>query len=223
MAKLDHAQGALAIIKILRNATRDMIEPASVSIVKQYGRDPFLVLISCLLSLRTRDAVSLAASLRIFGLATTPEKILSIGIPSLQKLIYPVGFYRRKALILHSVCQDLIVRFEGNVPHTDQELRSIKGIGPKTAALVLAEGFAIPAICVDTHVHRISNRLGLVSTKTPEETESALKKIIPQKYWIEYSHLLVMWGQNICVPISPFCSTCPIAPICPKNGVGKRR
>ncbi len=223
VAGLDQEARAIRIITILRQATKNMVEPASVFIVKQFGRDPFLILISCLLSLRTRDTVSLPASVKLFEVAKTPEEILKIPIPKLASLIYPVGFYRRKAIQLHSVSKDLIDRFGGNVPATMDELVSIKGIGPKTANLVLGQGFGIPALCVDTHVHRISNRLGLVTSKTPQETEKQLKELLPAKYWIDYNHLLVMWGQNICVPISPFCSKCAISDLCPKIGVKRRR
>ncbi|MFI5333395.1 MAG: endonuclease III domain-containing protein [Candidatus Babeliales bacterium] len=200
-----------------------MIEPAASSIVKQYGQDPFLVLVSCLLSLRTKDTVSLPASIRLFEHARTPEQLRDLPLSHIEKLIYPTGFYKRKAQGLKYVSDQLITRFHGKVPNTFDDLISIKGIGPKTANLVLAEGFGIPAICVDTHVHRISNRLGLVSTKTPEETERALKELLPQEYWAEYNTLIVTWGQNICVPISPFCSKCPLFDVCPKIGVTKRR
>jgi endonuclease III len=209
----------LGVIEGLRVATRGMIVPASQEIVSRFGRDTFLVLISCLLSLRTRDTVSLPASCRLFEKAKTPESMLALPLSTIEALIYPVGFYKRKALLLHSVSQDLLTRFGGVVPSTKEELLSIKGIGLKTANLVLSEGFGIPALCVDTHVHRISNRLGIVTTKTPEETEAALREIIPQEYWIEWSRLLVMWGQNICVPLSPWCSRCPIAPLCQRKGV----
>ena len=141
----------------------------------------------------------------------------------IEKLIYPTGFYRKKAALLHEVSQDLIERFKGKVPKTEQELLSINGVGRKTANLVLGVAFDIPAICVDTHVHRVSNRLGLVKTKTVDETEIALKKILPPEYWVEYNHLLVVWGQNICVPISPKCSQCAIAQLCPRIGVTRSR
>ena len=222
-SRLDQRARAIKIIHILEQATKSMIEPAASSIVKQYGRNPFLVLISCLLSLRTKDTVSLPASIRLFEYARTPEQLLVLPIVQIEKIIYPTGFYKRKARGLHFVSDQLIKRFNGKVPNTFEELISIKGVGPKTANLVLAEGFGIPAICVDTHVHRISNRLGLVSTKTPEQTEAALKELLPQEYWSTYNTLLVTWGQNICVPISPFCSKCPLFDLCPKAGVTKRR
>jgi endonuclease-3 len=184
------------IIQFLQTATRGMEEPASVKIVDRYGRKPFLILISCLLSLRTRDTTSYPASCRLFAKAQTPQEMLKLPITTIEKCIYPVGFYHTKAKLIHSMSQDLINRFDGKVPHTKEELLSIKGVGLKTANLVLGAAFNIPAICVDTHVHKISNQLGLVHTKTPEQTEAALQKIIPKKYWIEYGYLMVMWGQN---------------------------
>lgn len=200
-----------------------MEQPASSVIVERYGQDPYLVLISCLLSLRTKDTVSLPASIRLFKEAKTPRQMLKVPISKIEKLIYPTGFYHRKAKILHEVSQDLLNRFKGKVPADLDQLLSIKGVGRKTANLVLGVAFNIPAICVDTHVHKVSNRLGLVKTKTTEETEMELMKILPQEYWIEYNHLIVQWGQNICVPISPFCSKCAIANLCPRVGVTKHR
>ena len=200
-----------------------MEPPASVSIVKHYGKNPYLILISCLLSLRTKDTVSLPASQRLFNYAKTPQQMLALPTTKIEKLIYPTGFYHRKAELLHTVSKDLLERFDGNVPANLDDLLSIKGIGRKTANLVLGVAFDIPAICVDTHVHRVSNRLGLVKTKTTDQTETELKKILPEKYWVEYNHLLVVWGQNICVPISPFCSKCAIADLCPRVGVTQHR
>jgi endonuclease-3 len=214
---------AVKIITVLRKATEGMPPPAANSIIQLYGKDPFLILISCLLSLRARDSSSLPASIELFKYAKTPQELLKLSIATIEKIIHKTGFYHRKALLLHAVSKELIDRFNGKVPATQEELLSIKGVGPKTANLVLGLAFDIPAICVDTHVHRISNRLGLVQTKTPEETEQALKKVIPQQYWIEYNKLLVMWGQNICVPISPFCSACVIRPLCERRGVTKSR
>lgn len=219
----DKKKRAVAIISLLRSATHNMVEPASVTIVKKYGKDPFLVLISCLLSLRTRDSVSFAASHRLFALAKTPKKILSLDPVSIEKTIYPVGFYRQKTKQILNICSILLEKFNGTVPHIKEELMLLPGVGLKTANLVLSEGFDIPAICVDTHVHRVSNRLGIVTTATPEETEAALTALLPKKYWSEYSRLIVMWGQNICVPISPFCSKCPLLPVCEQRGVERKR
>lgn len=207
---------AIEIIKVLRFVTREMKKPASWQIIDRYGRKPFLILVGCLLSLRTRDTVSFPASCRLFAKAKTPKKMLDLSRKTIEKLIYPVGFYRTKAKTLHTVSKDLLDRFDGKVPDSKEELLSIKGIGIKTANLVLGEAFAIPALCVDTHVHRISNRLGLVATKTPEQTEQALQKIIPKKYWIEFGPLMVMWGQNVSVPIGSQSLECAIAQLCPK-------
>jgi endonuclease III len=214
---------ALAIIKILQAATKGLIEPAATTIVKQYGRDPFLVLISCILSLRTKDAVSLAASQRLFAHSRTPQQLLAIPSSAIEKIIYPTGFYRQKTKQIKALCAILIEKYQGCVPSTQEELLSLPGVGPKTAALTLSMGFGIPAICVDTHVHRVSNRLGLVTTKNVAETEQQLKQLLPEKYWSEFNSLIVMWGQNICVPISPKCSVCPLLPLCPQIGVTRHR
>lgn len=214
---------AITIIELMRTATKNMIEPAATSITQQYGRNPFLVLVSCILSLRTKDTVSLPASQRLFAHAQTPQALLLLPSHTIEQLIYPTGFYRQKTKQLLSICDILLKKYHGQVPNTPEELIALPGVGPKTTNLVLSEGFNIPAICVDTHVHRISNRLGLVKTKTPNETEVALKQLLPQKYWSEYNKLMVMWGQNICVPISPKCSICPLLPLCPQIGVTQHR
>ena len=211
------------IIEQLRIATKALEPPASSTIVSRFGRDSFLVLISCILSLRTRDTVSLSASMRLFEAARVPSEILKIPVEEITRIIYPVGFYRRKAATIHKICEMLLDRYDGKVPSTLAELLQLPGVGLKTANLVLAEGFGIPAIVVDTHVHRISNRLGLVKTKSPEETEAALRKVLPEKYWIEWSRLLVMLGQNVCVPLSPWCSVCPVRGECKRVGVIKAR
>lgn len=221
--KLDLDVSLTEIIKRLREATASMIEPSISQIVEEFGKNPFFVLVSCILSLRTKDTVSLPASVRLFKLAKTPKGIAHLEIKEIEKIIYPVGFYRQKARSLHKISQDLIDRFGGQVPNNESDLLSLRGVGRKTANLVLSQGFGIPAICVDTHVHRISNRLGLVKTKNPNETEMELRKILPKKHWMEFNNLLVKWGQNICVPISPFCSKCAISSLCKKVGVKKSR
>lgn len=207
----------------LRKATAQLCKPAATQIIERYGKDPYLILISCILSLRTKDTVSLPASIRLFSYATTPQAMLLVPLNVIERAIYPCGFYRTKAKTIHSISADLIDRFAGQVPADRRSLLTLKGVGPKTANLVLSEAFDIPAICVDTHVHRISNRLGIVSTNTPEQTEVALKKVLPPEYWGEWSRLLVMWGQNVCVPISPKCSTCPLLPVCKRVGVTRSR
>lgn len=200
-----------------------MVQPMVFTISDEFGKNPFLILISCLLSLRAKDTTTLPICRILFKKAQTPEEILAIPLPKLEKIIYKTGFYKRKAKQLHLVSKEILERFGGVVPKTERELLSIKGVGIKTANLVLAEAYDIPAICVDTHVHRISNRLGIVKTKTPDATEKALKLVLPKKYWREWNRLLVMWGQNICVPVSPFCSKCAIYDYCDRVGVTRSR
>lgn len=211
------------IIKTLQQVTAYMVEPAVTQIVKEFGKNPFLILISCLLSLRTKDTISLPVSRQLFKLIKTPEELLNIPIKKLEKTIFSVGFYKQKSETLRNISQILIDRFNSHVPSTESELLSLKGVGRKTANLVLSEAFGIPAICVDTHVHRISNRLGVVVSKTPYETEVQLKNILPREQWASINPLLVKWGQNVCVPISPLCSSCAIKKWCPKVGVKKSR
>lgn len=191
---------ALYLIQKLREVAQHMSPPGSFLITQKYGRDPFLILVSCVLSLRTRDTVSVPASIRLFEHAKTPQELLKLSPECIQKLIYPVGFYRRKSVQLLAIADILLNKFAGQVPCTERDLLFLPGVGRKTMNLVQAEGFGMPGLCVDTHVHRISNKLGIVHTKTPEETEFALKALLPQEYWIEYSRLLVMWGQNRCLP-----------------------
>lgn len=211
------------IIHLLRKATAHMAPPAALSLIDEYGRDPYITLVGCILSLRTQDKVSLPAALRLFKKYKTPQQMVGARLSSIEKLIYPVGFYKNKAKYLTILSKQLIDQFKGVVPRTFDELLTLQGVGPKTANLVLAQAFQIPALCVDTHVHKVSNRLGIVRTKTVEETEAELKKVIPKKYWIEYTTLIVTWGQNICVPISPKCSECVLLPLCPQVGVTRHR
>lgn len=189
------------MVKALQKATKKMQQPLVNEIIKEFGKDPFLILISCLLSLRSRDTGTLPVCRVLFARAKTPQEILSIPIPELERIIYSVNFYKTKAKTLHEVSRIIIKDFKGKVPCSEKELLSIKGVGPKTANLVLGLAFDIPAICVDVHVHRLSNLLGLIKTKTVEQTEEALKKILPKKYWIEWNRLLVIWGQNFRDPI----------------------
>ena len=192
-------------------------------IVGHYKADAFATLISCLLSLRTKDAVTAQASRRLFARARTPQALLKLPIPTIEKLIYPVGFYKTKAHTLHSVCRDLLARFDGRVPGDLDALLTIKGVGRKTANLVITLAFSKPGICVDTHVHRITNRWGYVRTQTPEQTEMALRRKLPSRYWLIINDLLVSYGQNLCGPISPHCSTCKIAFACARVGVRHSR
>lgn len=210
------------VIRHLRKQMKGLPDP-SVTLVGKRWRNPFLVLISCILSLRTKDATTLPASERLFRLADTPQEMLKLNVQQIEKTIYPVGFYRTKARTILNICRDLIERFDGCVPHDLEALMTMKGVGRKTANLVLTEGFRIPAICVDTHVHRISNRFGYVQTKTPHETEMALRKKLPKRCWAGYNVLLVTWGQNICKPISPWCSKCGVRRYCRRVGVKTSR
>lgn len=210
------------IVHILRKAVKALPTP-SVTLVGRKWKDPFLVLISCILSLRTKDQTTLGASQRLFALADNPEKMLKLKVEKISSAIYPVGFYNTKARNIKMICKDLVEKFHSRVPDEIDVLLTFKGVGRKTANLVLTEGFGKFAICVDTHVHRISNRLGYVKTKTPEETEMALRDKLPKCFWIEYNALLVVWGQNICRPISPFCSQCSARAWCPQKGVDKKR
>jgi endonuclease-3 len=183
----------------------------------------FQVLVSTLLSLRTQDKTTEAAARRLFAAADTPEKLARLPQAEIERLIYPVGFYRTKAKNLIRVSQILLEKHAGKVPDTMEELLALPGVGRKTANLTLTVGHGKPGICVDTHVHRISNRWGLVRTRTPDETEAALRRVLPAKYWMTYNDLLVCYGQNLCVPVSPFCSRCPLAGDCPKKGVKRHR
>lgn len=210
------------VIRILRDEVKNLEEP-SVTLVGKKWKSPFLVLVSCILSLRTKDQTTLPASLRLFKLADNPEAMLKLSVGEIERAIYPVGFYKTKARSILSICQSLIEKYQGRVPNDIDELLTLQGVGRKTANLTMTEGFQIPAICVDVHVHRISNRLGYLTTENPEETEWALRKHLPQEFWIEYNALLVMWGQNICKPISPFCSKCAVRPYCSRRGVTTSR
>ena len=210
------------VIKKLTEAARAWNVPI-VTEISRRRRDPFKVLISTVLSLRTKDETTAAASRRLYKLAETPEDMLKLTSEQIAKAIYPVGFYRTKSENILEICRELIVRFHSRVPDELEQLLSLKGVGRKTANLVITLGYGKPGICVDTHVHRISNRLGYVKTKNPEHTEFALREKLPPEYWIIYNDLLVAFGQNICKPTSPFCSRCPIHRFCDRVGVKKSR
>ena len=186
-------------------------------------RDPFKVLISCILSLRTQDKTTGAASERLFKKASTPEALSRLSIKTIEKVIYPVGFYRVKAGTIKDISREIIQQHGSQVPDTLEELLTLKGVGRKTANLVLTRGFNKYGICVDTHVHRITNRWGLVSTKSPDKTELALREILPKRYWKDLNGILVAFGQSICQPISPLCSRCKIYSVCDKRGVERHR
>ncbi len=188
-----------------------------------HDRDPFKILISCILSLRTQDRTTGPASERLFKLAATPAELSRLPIRTIEKTIYPVGFYRIKAKTIRDISRELIEKHDSNVPDTMEGLLSLKGVGRKTANLVLTRGFDKYGICVDTHVHRITNRWGLVRTKTPDETELALRELLPKRYWKDLNMNLVAFGQTICQPVSPFCSRCRVEAYCEKRGVNRSR
>ncbi len=195
----------------------------SVSLIAQQNNDPFRVLISTIISLRTKDGVTLAASQRLFSLADTPKAMVGLSRMEIEQAIYPAGFYKTKAKTIQQISSILLESYQGKVPNDQKALLSLPGVGIKTANLTLNLGFQVEAICVDCHVHQIANRLGWVATKTPEQTEQALKDIMPRSYWIPLNELLVRYGQVICTPISPFCSKCPQRDSCPKIGVKRSR
>lgn len=207
---------------ILERAYRQWDAP-SITLIAESGASPFQVLIATLLSLRTKDEVTIAAARRLFESAVTPAQMLALGEKKIRRLIYPVGFYPTKAARIMDISRLLLERYGGCVPDSIDQLLTLPGVGRKTANLVLVEGFEQPAICVDTHVHRISNRVGFVRTATPEKTEFALRERLPKPYWIRYNEILVAFGQVICRPVSPFCSRCPVERMCPRIGVDKCR
>jgi endonuclease-3 len=210
------------VIRILRREVPKWDTPI-VTLMAETYESPFRVLISCILSLRTQDSTTAKASHRLFAMADTPEAMVKLSAKKIEKLIFPVGFYRTKAKVILDICRTLIAQYGGKVPDEIDELLKLKGVGRKTANLVVTLGYKKPGICVDTHVHRISNRWGYVKTKTPQETEFALRAKLPNQYWIEYNDLLVSFGQHLCKPISPFCSKCPVRQYCRQVGVIGRR
>ena len=194
-----------------------------VTLAAERGASPFEILVSTLLSLRTKDEVTAKATVRLLARARTPRALAALPAREIADLIYPVGFYPTKAKRLKEICRLLLERHRGQVPDRLEALLALPGVGRKTANLVLGEGFGQPAICVDTHVHRISNRIGYVATATPEKTELALCRRLPRDLWLRYNPLLVAFGQTICRPVSPFCSRCPVAAMCPRVGVERNR
>ncbi|MBN1779669.1 endonuclease III [bacterium] len=194
-----------------------------VTLIKERSHDPFQILISTVLSLRTKDEVTTVASHRLFEIADTPQKMLGLSAAAIQKLIYPVGFYKRKSENILEICRILQEEYQGHVPDDLDRLLALPGVGRKTANLVLTLGFDKPGICVDTHVHRITNRFGYVQTRFPDETEMVLREKLPAKWWIPINDILVAFGQGLCKPVSPFCSTCRVAQYCERIGVDKSR
>jgi len=220
-----------------RTTLNRMREPEKISLEKEFSGprkseqsedflwkpNPFKILISCLLSLRTQDKTTEIVSEKLFKIADTPEKIAKIPKKKLEKIIFSSGHYKKKARTLKHVSKEILKRFNGKVPDKKEELMSIKGIGPKTANIVLNFAFNQLVLPIDTHCHRIPNRLGWVRTKTPEQTEKALEKILPKKYWKEFNAIFVLFGKEICQPVSPLCSKCPVEKYCPKIGVIRSR
>ncbi|MDF0642850.1 MAG: endonuclease III [Nitrospira sp.] len=192
-------------------------------VARESDRDPFRILISCLLSLRTKDKTTSEASGRLFTLAHTPASMLSLPLAEIQKAIYPVGFYRTKAKSIRLICRRLIDVYGGIVPDSIDELLTLSGVGRKTANLVVTVGYRKPGICVDIHVHRITNRWGYVKTRMPDETEQVLRRKLPKPYWMTFNDLLVPYGQNLCQPVSPFCSRCKLIDCCDQAGVTRSR
>jgi endonuclease-3 len=188
-----------------------------------HGNDPFRILIGCLISLRTKDEVSYAATDRLFARASTPHEMRRLREPTVAKLIYPAGFYRVKAGQIREISKLLIDRWGGVVPSTIEELVELPGVGRKTANLTVTLGFDLPGICVDIHVHRICHRFGWVRTKNPDQTETVLRRKLPPAWWIPINETLVRHGQQVCKPVSPLCSSCPVESDCPRRGVTRRR
>ena len=211
-------------MRALGRAIAGLELPAVEKISNEQAEDPFQILIATLLSARTQDATTHAASTRLFKVARTPRTMARLSVREIERLIYPVSFYRNKAEHVKACCQMLVDRFGGKVPHTMEELVTLPGVGRKTANLVLIVGFkSRQNICVDTHVHRISNRLGWVATALPEETEQELYRFTNRRWWPYINLYLVTWGQNVCRPVHPRCGDCVIADSCPRIGVRRKR
>lgn len=211
-----------AVMRRLGKAIEGLEEPAVEKIAKDQQEDPFQVLIATMLSAQTKDAVTAAASSRLFRVARTPKTMARLPVSQIEKLVYPVSFYRNKAVHVRRTCEQIMTRYGGRVPATMEELLTLPGVGRKTANLVLILAHASrDNICVDTHVHRIANRLGWVTTRTPDETEHALYRATRRPWWPIINLYLVTWGQNVCRPVYPLCPRCVLADICPKIGVTK--
>ncbi len=212
-----------AALRIVKREIRQWEEPVLGVVSRESNRDPFRILIACLLSLRTKDKTTGEASGRLFALAYQPATLLALPLKKVEQAIYPVCFYRTKAKSIHAICRRLLEAYGGAVPDSIEELVTLSGVGRKTANLVVTVAFGKPGICVDIHVHRISNRWGYVKTKTQEETEAALRRKLPKSHWITFNDLLVPYGQHLCQPVSPFCSQCTLTAYCDRVGVKKSR
>jgi endonuclease-3 len=214
------ALNAVPVLRLLARAARQWDEPAVEKISEDTREDPFRVLVATMLSAQTKDAVTAAASRRLFAAARGPRAMAALPTARVERLIYPVSFYRVKARHLRETCRQILARFGGRVPATMEELLTLPGVGRKTANLVLILSHASrDNICVDTHVHRLANRLGWVRTRTPTETEHALYKVVPRRWWPRVNLCLVTWGQNVCRPVYPRCGACVVSPQCPRVGV----
>jgi endonuclease III len=209
------------VVKELKKVVKGFRTPSVTVIAKK--NDPFAVLISCIISLRTRDDVTEPASARMFALAKSPAELLTLSDEKIEKAIYPAAFFRNKAKSMKELCKILVKEYSGKVPDRLEELVKLTGVGRKTANLTLTLGHNKPGICVDIHVHRICNRLGYVKTESPDQTEMALREILPKRYWKGFNELLVSFGQNLCKPVSPFCGSCPISHTCSQIGVTRQR
>jgi endonuclease III len=212
-----------AMIRIVKREIRQWREPVVGVVARESNGDPFRILISCLLSLRTKDKTTGEASARLFALAKTPAAMLKVPLKQIEQAIYPVGFYRTKAKSIHQICQRLLDVYDGVVPNSIDELVTLSGVGRETDNVVVTVGYGKPGICVDIHVHRISNRWGFIKTKTPEQTEEVLRRTLPKQFWITFNDLLVPYGQNLCQPVSPFCSQCKLIKYFDRVGVTKSR
>ena len=211
------------VVAHLRAAEPAWNATALAEVADTTARDPFRILVACLLSLRTRDETTGPAAARLFALADTPAAMLALTPRRIERAVFPVGFYRTKARTILRVCRHLLARHGGRVPSDLEALLALPGVGRKTANLVVTFAFGLPGICVDTHVHRISNRLGFVATRTPDQTELALRSKLPRRHWIALNDLLVAFGQNVCQPLSPRCSACPVRGPCHRVGVVRSR
>jgi endonuclease-3 len=208
------------VLQLLGRSIRSMEEPAVEKIHKETREDPFRVLIATMLSAQTKDAVTAAASARLFRVARAPRRMGTLSTATIERLIYPVSFYRTKARHVKSTCRRILDDFGGHVPKAMELLLTLPGVGRKTANLVLILSHASrDNICVDTHVHRIANRLGWVKTKTPDQTEQALYRVVPKRWWPSVNLYLVTWGQNVCKPVYPRCRACVVSRLCPRIGV----
>lgn len=222
MDKEEKEFAIIKVIEILKEEFKQWKVPV-VTLIALQSKDPFKVLLSTIISLRTKDEVTIKASKRLFEIISKPKDIFNLNINQIEKAIYPTAFYRRKAIQIKKICEILVKDFNSIVPNKIETLLNFDGVGRKTANLVLAEGYQIFAMCVDVHVHRISNRFGFIKTKNPKETEFELREKLPKKYWIRYNTILVAFGQSICRPVSPFCSKCPVVKYCKKVDVIKHR